>query len=143
MENKTNPWTKDDVLVLNTLRKKKVTFKHIGKVLNRTETACRSKAFFLDHPEYFKNRKRKKASKIDLKKQPSQSRLLHSEVRKLQGEAKVYQGKIADLIREKNSLTKQLVEAREIGMEFSKRHAEAEAVIKAIQINIRNYEQRK
>jgi len=140
MENKTNLWTKDDVLVLNTLRKKKVTFKHIGKVLNRTETACRSKAFFLDHPEYFKNRKRKKASKIDLKKQP---RPLNGEMKKLKVDIKVYQNKIRDLIKERNQLITDLTDARHAAVEFSKRHDESEAVIKAIQINIRNYEQRK
>lgn len=136
-------WTKEEVRTLNTLRSKKVGFKYIAKVLDRTEMACRSKAYFLDHPDYEYKRKEKKATTINLTKQPRQSRLLHGEIRKLQGEAKVYQGKIADLIREKNELTKQLVEAREAGIEFSKRHNEAEGVIKAIQINIRNYEQRK
>lgn len=120
-------WTKEEVRTLNTLRKKKVGFKHIAKVLDRTESACRCKAYFLNHPDYWK--KKSTTSK--------------SKAKELENEVKVYKGKIADLIREKNELTKQLVEAREVGIEFSKRHDEAEGVIKAIQINIRNYEQRK
>ena len=125
-----NKWTKEEVRTLNTLRSKKVGFKYIAKVLDRTEMSCRSKAYFLDHPDYEKNHRRKKRT------------FSNGQVRELQGEVKVYKGKIADLIREKNELTKQLVEAREVGVEFSKRHAEAEGVIKAFQLNIRSYEQR-
>lgn len=125
-----NKWTKEEVRTLNTLRSKKVGFKYIAKVLERTEMACRSKAYFLDHPDYEKNHRRKKRTSP------------RGQIKTLQNEVKVYKGKIADLIREKNELTKQLVEAREVGIEFSKRHAEAEGVIKAFQLNIRNYEQR-
>ena len=126
-----NKWTKEEVQTLNTLRSKKVGFKYIAKVLDRTEMSCRSKAYFLDHPDYEKNHRRKKRTSS------------RGQIKTLQNEVKVYKGKIADLIREKNELTKQLVEAREVGIEFSKRHDEAEGVIKAIQLNIRNYEQRK
>ena len=125
-----NKWTKEEVRTLNTLRSKKVGFKYIAKVLDRTEMSCRSKAYFLDHPDYEKNHRRKKRTSS------------RGQIKTLQNEVKVYKGKIADLIREKNELTKQLVEAREVGIEFSKRHAEAEGVIKAFQLNIRSYEQR-
>jgi len=123
-------WTKEEVRTLNTLRSKKVGFKYIAKVLDRTEMSCRSKAYFLDHPDYEKNHRKKKRTSS------------RGQIKTLQNEVKVYKGKIADLIREKNELTKQLVEAREVGIEFSKRHDEAEGVIKAFQLNIRNYEQR-
>jgi len=123
-------WTKEEVRTLNTLRSKKVGFKYIAKVLDRTEMSCRSKAYFLDHPDYEKNHRNKKRTSS------------RGQIKTLQNEVKVYKGKIADLIREKNELTKQLVEAREVGIEFSKRHAEAEGVIKAFQLNIRSYEQR-
>ena len=125
-----NNWTKEEVRTLNTLRSKKVGFKYIAKVLDRTESACRCKAYFLDHPDYAKKHRSKKRTSS------------RGQIKTLQNEVKVYKGKIADLIREKNDLTKQLVEAREVGIEFSKRHAEAEGVIKAFQLNIRSYEQR-
>jgi uncharacterized coiled-coil DUF342 family protein len=123
-------WTKEEVRTLNTLRSKKVGFKYIAKVLDRTEMSCRSKAYFLDNPDYEKKHRSKKRTSS------------RGQIKTLQNEVKVYKGKIADLIREKNELTKQLVEAREVGIEFSKRHAEAEGVIKAFQLNIRSYEQR-
>lgn len=141
MQNK-KTWSKEDIQTLNTLRKKKVGFKYIAKVLDRTPQSCYAKAHYIDNPEKRRNRKRKKASQINLTKQPSQSRLLHGEVRKLQNEIKVYQGKVRDLIKEKNDYILKMQVAQKSASEFSRRHSEAEAVIKAFQINIRNYEQR-
>lgn len=68
-------WTKEDVLTLTTLRKKKVGFKYIAKVLERSEHSCRHKDWRLKNPDYWKDIE---ASKRKRKEEKKNSMVIHN-----------------------------------------------------------------
>lgn len=127
MQNTYKKWSQEDLRTLTNLRKKKVSYAHIAKLLDRSQASCHSKATALKYAEVKRSRSRGVSDK---------------EITKLKNTVEVYKGKIAEMIKEKNILLKENTTIAEAALNYKVRFEEAEGVIKAFQLNIRNYEQR-
>lgn len=147
-------WTDQEFKQLLSLREKEFSWKDIAKILDRTPHACETRVWMInnkDRVEETKAFKKKHNITSRLKKELAsvsercdqwKSKYLHLQKESANSE-ELYKGKLSSMIKEKNSLIKELDEARTVAMNFKSRFEEAEATIQAVYINIKQHEQRK